>query len=61
MLCHLCGFGVVSVGLMFDLVKRLLESFTPLDIELLLSVLTRASPQKSFFNAYKNKILFKNN
>ncbi len=41
MLCHLCGFGVVSVGLIFDLMKRLLDSFTPLDIELLLSILTR--------------------
>jgi hypothetical protein len=41
MLCHLCGFGVVSVGLIFDLMKRLLDSFTPLDIELLLAILTR--------------------
>jgi len=42
MLCHLCGFGVVSVGLIYDFIKRLLESFTPMDIELLVSVLTRA-------------------
>lgn len=45
MLCHLCGFGVVSVGLIFDLMKRLLDSFTPLDIELLLAILTHCGSQ----------------
>lgn len=42
MLCHLCGFGVLGSGLIYDFVKRLIDSFTPLDIELILSVLTRA-------------------
>jgi len=45
MLCHLCGFGVVSVGLIYDFIKRLLESFTPMDIELLVSVLTHCGLQ----------------
>lgn len=49
MLCHLCGFGVVSVGLIYDFISRITDSFTPLDIELLVSVLTRMRLCRSSF------------